>query len=64
MYCTITGRGYKGNGTPITWSFNMMSYKLNLRKDPEDIRDFPFLCSLNVQDLKNDVLTATINLGL
>lgn len=34
----------------------MMSYKLNLRKDPEDRRDFPFLCSLNPEDLKNDIL--------
>lgn len=37
----------------------MMSYKLNLRKDPNDTRDFPFLCSLNATDLKNDILYTT-----
>lgn len=34
----------------------MMSYRLNLRKDRPDDRDFPFLCSLNPLDLKRGLL--------
>jgi C1A family cysteine protease len=39
----------------------MPSYKLDLRKDPDDVRDFPFLCSLNVADLKNGLQLPSVN---
>jgi C1A family cysteine protease len=34
----------------------MQSYNLNLRRDVEDGRDFPFLCSLNIDELKSGIL--------
>lgn len=35
-----------------------MIYSLNLRKDVDDFRDFPFMCSLDVSTLKSGILAS------